>query len=180
MKPLITLFTICLLSSTTHAEDVAKSLVTLSVKKQVLEANHEMRGRQGETKDKTYTLRVEITNTSSTAITDLELTGDVLITRSTAVSDKLVKEPLGKTPVAPMKPNERITVDIGKITLHELELKNRKFEEKLEEWKVECLQKQIVIGSAVSSDQYAAREKEVVTPQGKKGGPGRKKGKLAE
>ncbi|MEO5712399.1 MAG: hypothetical protein ABIT37_02840 [Luteolibacter sp.] len=177
MKTFITLFTVAFLSATTHAAEEPKPLVTLSVKRQLLDSNHEMRGRQGDTKDKTFALRVEITNTSSTTVTDAELTGTVLVSRSTDVSDKVVKEPLGNLAIAPMKPNERITVDLGKITLREVELRNRRFEEKMEEWKVECLQKQIVIGSAVSSDQFAAKEKQVTPPPAKKAGPARQPGK---
>jgi len=177
MKTFITLFTAAVLSATQLYAEEPKPLVSLSVKRQLLDSNHEMRGRQGDTQNKTFALRVEITNTSSTTIIDAELTGVVLVSRSTDVADKIIKEPLGKLTIAPMKPNERLTMDIGKITLREVELKNRKFEEKMEEWKVECVQKQIVIGSAVSSDQFAARENEVAPPHAKKKAPVRVPGK---
>jgi len=172
MKTLIALFAAASLSTTVQAAEVPKPLVTLSVKRQVIDSNHEMRGRQGDTKEKTYALRVEIVNTSSVTITDAELTGNALVSRTTDITDKLVKEPLGKLALAPMKANERLSIDLGRITLREMEFRNRKFEEKLEEWKVECLQKQVVIGSAVSSDQFAAREKSVVAvPDKRPAGP---------
>ena len=167
MKTLITILTVGLLQIPTHAEEPAKPLVTLTVKRQVLDSNHELRGQQANTKDKTITLRVEITNTSSAVITDAELTGNALVTRSNDIAEKLIKEPLGKMPVPPLKPNERLTIDLGKIKLRELEWRNRKFEEKLEEWKVECVQKQTTIGSAASSERYAALVKEAVPPPNK-------------
>ncbi len=177
MKTFITLFTAAFLSATTHAAEEPKPLVTLSVKRQLLDSNHEMRGRHGDTQNKTFALRVEITNTSYTTITEAELTGVVLVSRSTDLADQIVKEPLGKLTIAPMKPNERLSVDIGTITLRKAELKNRKFEEKMEEWKVECLQNQIVIGSAVSSDQFAAKEKEIAVAPVKMAPPVRAPGK---
>ncbi len=81
------------------------------------------------------------------------------------MSEKLLKEPLDKIMLATMKPNEKLTVDLGKITLREVEWRNRKFEEKLEEWKVNCVQKEAVIGSAVSSSHFESSEKKAVTPQ---------------
>ena len=170
MKNLIILFTLAL-SAVTHAAEVAKPLVTLSVKRQVLDSNHEMLGRHGDTKQKTYTLRVEIVNTSPSVITDAQLTGKILVTRSSEVAEKLVKEPLDKITLATMKPNEKLTVDLGKITLKEVEWQNRKFEEKLEEWKVDCIQKETTIGSAESSAQFASMEKKAVTPQVMNPGP---------
>ncbi len=162
MKALITLFAAITLSATVQAADEPKPLVTLSVKRQVLDSNHEMHGRQGDTKEKTYALRVEIVNTSSVTITGAELTGAALVMRNTDTSNTLVKEPLGKLALAPMKPNERISIDLGRITIREMELRKRKFEEKLEEWKVDCVQKQVIIGTAASSDQFATKEKTTI------------------
>ncbi|MEO8613498.1 MAG: hypothetical protein ABI600_00030 [Luteolibacter sp.] len=172
MKNLIILLTLGLaLPTTTRAAEPAKPLVTLSVKRQVLDSSHEMLGRQGNTKQKTYTLHVEIINTSSSEITDAQLTGEILVTRSSEMSEKLVKEPLDKITLATMKPNEKLTVDLGKITLREVEWRNRKFEEQLEEWKVDCVQKETVIGSAVSSPHFESLEKKAVTPQVANPGP---------
>ncbi len=166
MKTIILLFTLSLaLSTPSRAAEPAKPLVTLSVKRQVLDSSHEMLGRQGDTKQKTYTLHVEITNTSSSEITDAKLTGEILVTRSSEMSEKLLKEPLDKIVLATMKPNEKLTVDLGKITLREMEWRNRKVEEKLEEWKVDCVQKEAVIGSVVSSSHFESSEKKAVTPQ---------------
>lgn len=175
MKTLLSILAFGLLQIPVHAEDVTKSLVTVSAKKQLLDSNHEMRGKQGDTSDKTFTLHVEITNTTSSIITGAELTGNVLVTRSTDTAEKLLKEPLVKSPVPPLKPNKKVTIDLGMITLHEKEWKNRKFEEKLEEWKVVCVQKQIPIGSAVSGDHYATLEKTAVPPSADKKPANKKK-----
>ncbi len=177
MKLFTTLVAVAALFINFVSAEEAKSLVTLTVKRQVLDSNHEMHGRQGDTQSKTFTLRVELVNTSSNPILDAKLTGAVLISRTTATNDKMVREALGPITMPPIKANESFTVDLGKVTLREVDLKNRKFEEKMEEWKVDCIQNGSVIGSAASSEQFAAKEKEVSPAPAKKPGPNRQQAK---
>jgi hypothetical protein len=63
-----------------------------------------------------------------------------------------------------MKPNERLTLDLGKLRLTELELRGREFKETLEEWKVVCTRNGAEIGQAVSSERYASLEQQAVKP----------------
>lgn len=163
MKTIISLLAVGMLPIAAHAEAPAKPAVTLTVKHHVLDSNYDIRGKQANTKEKTITLRVEIVNITSAEITDAELTGNALVTRSNDLGEKLIKEALGKMPVPAMKPNEKITIDLGKIQLRELEWRNRKFEEKLEEWQVECVQKQTTLGSAASGERYTTLEKTAVS-----------------
>lgn len=143
--------------------DPAKPLVRLEIKKQVLDSAHDLHGRQGSTARKIVTLRVEVTNTSSTPLESTTLTGEAVVERAKGESETLVKESLGKVELPALKPNERKTVDLGKITLKEVEWRNRKFEESLEEWKVTCLKGQTIVGSAVSSDRFIELEHDAVS-----------------
>jgi hypothetical protein len=161
MKP--ALLALALLLPGLAAADPAKPLVRLEVKKQVLDSAHDMHGRQGSTARKVLTLRVEVANTSSAPLEATTLTGDAIVERAKGGNETLVKESLGKVEVPALKPNERKTVDLGKITLNEVEWRNRKFEESLEEWKVTCLKGQTIVGSAVSSDRFIELEQEAVS-----------------
>lgn len=161
MKP--ALLALALLLPGLAAADPVKPLVRLEVKKQVLDSDHDLRGRQGSTAHKVLTLRVEVTNTSGAPLEATTLTGDAIVERAKGESETLVKESLGKVELPALKPNERKTVDLGKITLSEVEWRNRKFEESLEEWKVSCLQGQTIVGSAVSSDRFIELEQEAVS-----------------
>lgn len=152
------------------AVEPQKPLVALSVKRQTLDSEHDLRGRQGDTRQKTITLRVELTNTSSAPITESELSGDALVTRAGDTQEMVNKESLAAMKVPAMKPGERLTLDLGKIQLSEIEWRNRKFEETLEEWKVTCTQGKVEIGNAVSSPRYETLLKDVV-PAHRKAGP---------
>jgi len=143
------------------AAEPAKPALSLTVKRQLLDSEHDMRGRQGNTQHKTFTLRVEVVNTSSSPIGESTLSGDALVARAGLEKEKIVKESLGTLKIPAMKPNERLTLDLGRITLSEVEWRNRKFEESLEEWKVVCKQGDTEIGKSVSNDRYETLAKEV-------------------
>lgn len=162
MKRLISILSLgLLLMSPAGAVEPAKPLVALSVKRQLLDSDHDLRGRTGSSQKKVFTLRVELVNNSSSTIGESSLSGDVLVTRAVGEREKIVKESLGKAKVPAMKPNEKLTIDLGKVTLSEFEWRNRKFEEKLEEWKIVCERDGTEIGKSVSDDRYETLSKEI-------------------
>ncbi len=142
------------------AEDATKPLVSLTVKRQLLSADLDARGPRSESSDKEMTLRVEIKNLSNTNLEGAELTGDVLINRAKNDNEKIVKEALKSLKLPPLKPNEKLTVDLGKFTLSKLRWKSRTFEETLEEWKVVCHKGEANIGENVSDEKYDELVKE--------------------
>lgn len=137
-----------------------KPLVSLSASCRVLDSDTSLQGRSGKTREKTITLRVVVQNVSQKTIPASQLTGDAFVARLVGDSEKLVKHPIDAADVPELKPNEKVTIDLGKAELHTLEWGKRKFKEKLEEWKVTCRNGQVIIGSTVSSDKFAALEKE--------------------
>jgi len=169
MKTLHSIFAVgAALLSLAGAAETPKPAVTLSVKRQLLDSEHDKRGIQGNTSHKTITLRVEIINATLSSLPESELSGEALVTSAIGEKEKLIKESLGTVKLPAMKPNEKLTLDLGKIKLSELEWRNRKFEETLEEWKVVCKQGQTETGKALSSDRFDSREKEVepAAPEG--------------
>lgn len=144
------------------AAELQKPSVTLTVKRQVLDSDHDLRGRRGDTQQKTIALRVEVTNTSPSLVGESGLSGDVLVKRVRNEQEKIVKEPLERIKVPAMKPGERIILHLGKIQLSEIEWRNRKFEETLEEWQVTSTLGDVEIGKAVSSDRFETLLEEVV------------------
>lgn len=161
MKALLTTITAALFLLPAGAAEAEKPLVTLSVKRQVLDSDHDLHGRRGDSRQKTLALRVEIANTSQVAVGESSLTGDVLINRAGKERETLVRESLSPVKVPALKPGERLTFDLGKIQVSEIEWRNRKFEETLEEWQVTCTSGNTELGKAVSSDRYQALSKEV-------------------
>jgi hypothetical protein len=173
MKTMLTILAAgfaCIVSA--PAAEPAKPLVTLAVKKRVLDREHDQRGLRGSSTQKSLTLRVEIVNTSSAAIEGAELSGHALIMRAGDFREMLVKEALGTIKVHAMKPNEKLTLELGKIDLREMEWKARKFEESLEEWRVVCNRGSVEIAKAESSDKYTSLEKAAKQPEEKKRGRG--------
>ncbi len=167
-----------LLMAAAGAAEPSKPLVTLSVKKQLLDSEHDTRGRQGSTQKKVYTLRVDVVNVSSSPIGESTLSGDALVTRAIGEKEKIVKESLGTVKVPAMKPNEKLTLDLGKVSVSEVEWRDRKFEEKLEEWRIVCKRDDTEIGKAVSNERFETLSKEVSTeePKGPETqGPARRK-----
>lgn len=153
------------------AAEPQKPLVALTVKRHVLDSDRDMIGRKGSNRQKTVALRVEIVNTTSTPVAESELSGDVLVKRARNEKEIVVKEALGEVKLPAMKPNEKLTLDLGKIVLHELEWRNRKFEEDLEEWQVTCTQGNTEIGKATSSDNYQKLLKDAAAPTQEKKAP---------
>lgn len=143
------------------AEDPAKPLVSLTVKRQLIGTDKDDRGPRTESRDKEMTLRVVIKNLSDATLEGAELTGDVLINRAGEENERIVKETLKSLKLPPMKPNENLTVDLGKFTLTKVEWKRRTFEETLEEWKVVCKKGETNIGENVSDKKYDALVKEM-------------------
>lgn len=135
-------------------EAAVKPLVSLSVKRQLLSADKDGKGPHSESRDKDMTLRVVIKNLSDTTLEGAELTGDVLLNRAINDKERIVKEVLKSIKLPPMKPNENLTVDLGKFTLNEHKWYGRTFEETLEEWKVVCKKGEAEIGESVSDDNY--------------------------
>lgn len=154
------------------AAEPAKTLVSLSAKKHVLDSDSDLRGQRGSSKQKTLTLRVDVVNTSGKAVENAEISGNALVKRAGDISEKLVKEPLGTAKIPPLKPNGKVTIDLGKIELRELEWRVRKYEETLEGWKLTCTEAGVEIGTAVSDKNYDTLEKSAVQPPKH---PGRKK-----
>lgn len=143
------------------AEETAKPLVSMTVKRHILGSDKDDRGPRSESRDKEMTLRVEIKNLSDTTLEGAELTGDVLLNRAINDNERIVKEALKSMKLPPMKPNEKLTVELGKFTLTELKWKSRTFEETLEEWKVVCKKGEANIGESVSDENYDALVKEM-------------------
>lgn len=143
------------------AVEPQKPLVTLTVKRQVLDSDSDMLGKKGSSRQKTVTLRVEIINNTSSPIAESELSGDVLVTRVRNENEKIVREPLDMVKLPAMKPREKLTLNLGRIQLTEVEWKNRKFEETLEEWRVTCTQGNTAICNPVTSENYQTRLKDV-------------------
>lgn len=172
MKTLALIFTtgLGILTGTLAAAE-PKPLVQLSARKQVLDTERDRFGNAGSSSEKTYTLRVEIYNTSSKPVEESVLTGNALVSRVREFKEQIVKESLGEIKVPAMKPNEKITLDLGEIELKEVEWGKRKFEENLEEWKVTCSQGDVEIGSVLSSDEYVVVVKEAVGADSKKPDP---------
>ena len=137
------------------AEDAAKPMVSLTAKRQLLSTDRNGGGRS-ESSDKDITIRVEIKNLTNTTLEGAELTGEATLNRSINDNEKIVIESLKSLKLPPMKPNEKLTVDLGKIVLNKVRWKKRTFEETLEEWKVVCKKGEANIGENVSSEKYDA------------------------
>lgn len=160
-----------------HSAEALKPQLQLSAKKQILDADYDKFGKARKARSsnqKTYTLRVELYNATSTTVAESVLTGTALVSRVFQSNSQIVKESLGEIKVPDMKPNEKITLDLGKIELREVEWRNRKFEENLEEWKVTCSQGNEEIGTTLSSEKYVVVVKEAVDADKKKSGPAKR------
>ncbi|BCX49527.1 hypothetical protein HAHE_34350 [Haloferula helveola] len=134
------------------AIETAKPLVSISVKQQTLTADHDRNGRFGDRSEKTVTLRVEIRNSSRSQLEDVKLSGIALVVREGERSETVRRHELAAVELPAMKPNEKVTVDLGKIVLSEYEWGGSKTEESLEEWKVVCMQGDKEVGSEVTEE----------------------------
>ena len=152
------------------ADEAPKPLLQLSAKKQVLDTDHD-RLRAGSSKQKTVALRVVLYNATSKTVEESVLTGVALVSRAAESREQIVKESLGEIKVPAMKPNEKVTIDLGKIELSEVEWGKRKFEENLEEWQVTCSHGEVEIGKAESSDRFALVARDAVKNGPQRPGP---------
>jgi len=165
MKSLITLLALSFaFASLASASEPQKSLLTFTVKRQLLHSEYEMLGRQGGSKLQTYALRVEITNETSSTVAESRLSGEALVKRRTREKQTVVKEPLGSLKLPAMKPNATVTLDLGKITLNQYEWQNQKFQETLEEWKIAASLNKVRVGYAESA-HFAALAKTATEPE---------------
>jgi hypothetical protein len=174
MKTLVLLGLALAVSSVTA--EPAKPLLALTAKKHLVDSDSDRHGGQVTTREKSITIRVEITNQSTATITGAELSGHALIKRDGSLKDGLSKTSLGKLAIPELKPNARVTLDLGRISLHELDGRVRKVETSLEAWKVIATKAGTEIGMVKSGDTYDALEAQSVT-RGKEGKPGRRKGR---
>ncbi len=143
-----------------YAEEAKKPSVSMTVKRQTLDASHD-RGAHSESSDKEVTLRVEIKNVTNETLEGAELTGEVMLNRSRNEEERMVIEELKSIKLPTMKPNEKLTVDLGKIILNKARWKNRTFEETLEQWKVVCKKGDANIGENLSDKNYDGLVKEM-------------------
>ena len=159
-----------------QAPDVAKPataekpLVSVSAKRQLLDTDSEHIGARGKNKSKEYTIRVEVQNITNSNIEHATVAGEIFVSKVVRENERMVNEHLAKKEIPTLKPGEKVTIDLGKISLNTIEFRNKSFEEKLEEWKVECLDGQKIIGSTLSSEKFTklqidAKEKPEANPQ---------------
>lgn len=160
---LLLLVALAVLQTSLVAADSAK--ITLAAKPKVVASDHDLRGKFGNTGQKTVTLKVTVANVSGTPLAASELTGDALVKRERDGNEKIVKEALGKAPVPALKPNEKVELELGKITLTEIERGKQKFEESLEAWKLTCTAGQVQLGTVTSDKRYEELAKTAVVPK---------------
>lgn len=161
MKPLILTSALVLaMAAPCLAQEQAKPTVSLSVKRQLIGTDNSRGGWQTDAREKTVTLRVTITNTSSARLEGASLTGKVMVERAMEDRGKFVCEFLEPVKLPSMAPNQQITVDLGKVSLRKVEWQRRKFEESLEEWEVLCKLGDSTIGSNLSDPRFKTLEKE--------------------
>lgn len=142
------------------AEESSKSPLSVEVKRHLVDSNTG-RSLGGDSRSRTYTLQVQITNVSSSIVEGVELTGEVLVRRSIEDHEKRVKETIPPQKLPAMKPNERLTLEFGKINVRTIEWKKGKeFEESLDEWKVVCTRAGKDIAGHQSSANYTALSKD--------------------
>ena len=142
------------------AEEAKKPSVSITAKSQTLDASYD-RGAHSASSDKEVTLRVEIRNVTNETLEGAELTGEVIINRSRNEAERMVIEELKSLKLPAMKPNERLTVDLGKVVLNKAKWKNRTFEETLEQWKVVCKKGDANIGENLSDKNYDGLVKQI-------------------
>ena len=153
------------LHSPLFVADAAK--VAITAKTRVVDSDHDLRGKFGDTGQKTVTLKVTIVNTSGGPLEASELTGDMLVKRARDGKEKIVKESLGKIAVPALKPNEKVTADLGKVTLSKLQWAKQEFEESVEAWKLTCSAGAVTFATVTSDPRYEELAKTAVTPKAK-------------
>jgi hypothetical protein len=168
---------LCLgLAVSSIAAEPAKPLLAMTAKKHLVDSDSDRQGGHVTTREKSVTVRVEITNQSATTVTGAELSGDALVKLDGSLKDGLAKLSLGKIAIPELKPNARVSLDLGRVSLHELDGRVRKVETSLEGWKVIATKDGAEVGMVKSGDDYEVLESQSVS-RGRQDKPGRRKGK---
>jgi hypothetical protein len=149
------------------AADPVTPTVKLAVRKHLLDSDRDKGAKHGEQVMKAYTLRVEVTNTGKTTLAGASLSGTALVHRARAMNDRIVSEPLTSLEVPQLKPNGTVTLDLGRIDLHKLVLRQRQMEETLDEWQVVLTQGEVELAKEQSSSGYEALSKVAIGRPGK-------------
>lgn len=155
----------------TLAVEPAPLVVKLEVKKHLMETDRDKGASFGGQVSKAYTLRVEVTNAGKETITGASISGTALVQRSRAMNERLSSEPLAAVAVPELKPNGSVTLDLGRIDIHKLEMRQREMEETLEEWQVVCTKGGTELAKVESSSNFETLNKDVddSSRKGKKG-----------
>jgi hypothetical protein len=118
------------------AADPAPSSIQLVVRKHLLDSDRDKGAKFGGQEMKAYTLRVEVTNTGKASLAGGSLSGTALVQRARAMNNRIVGEPLRSLEVPELKPNGTVTLDLGRIELHKVVMRQRQMEETFDEWQV--------------------------------------------
>lgn len=145
---------------TSLTAEAAPQSVKLEVKKHLVESDRNKVASFGGQVSKAYTLRVEITNTGKETITGAKLSGTALVMRARAMNERLSSEPIAAMEIPELKPNGRVTLDLGRIDIHKLELRQREMEETFEEWQVVCTQGESELAKVESSGKFESLNKD--------------------
>lgn len=154
----------CCLIVPAFAVEPAPRVVKLEVKKQLVESDRDKGASFGGQASKAYTLRVEVTNTGKEAVAGAAISGTALIQRARAMNERLTSEPLAAVEVPELKPNGKVTLDLGRIDLHKLVMRQRKMEETLEEWQVVCTKDGSELARAESSSRFETLSRTASAP----------------
>jgi hypothetical protein len=149
------------------AADPAPPSAKLEVKKHLMDSDRDKGSTYGGQVTKAYTLRVEVTNTGKSTLEGASLSGTALVHRARAASDRISSEPLAAMEVPELKPNDRVTLDLGRIELHKVVMRQRQMEETLDEWQVVLTKGGVEVVKEESSNRYETVSKEVAGRPGK-------------
>ena len=178
MKTFITTFAAgCFLILPTSAVEPAPLTVKLEVRKHLIESDRDKGASFGGQVSKTYTLRVEVTNTGKETLTGANLSGTALVQRARAMNERLSSESLAAVAVPEIKPNSNVTLDLGRIDIHKLEMRQREMEETLEEWQVVCTRGETELAKVESSSNFETLNKGLEGNDKKGKGKGKGKNK---
>lgn len=149
------------------AVDPAPVVVKLEVKKHLMESDRDKGASFGGQVAKTYTLRVKVTNTGKETITGASISGTALVKRARAMNERLSSEPLAAVELPELKPNGSVTLDLGRIDIHKLVMRQREMEETIEEWQVICTKDNTELAKVESSSNFDSLSKDASAKRGK-------------
>ena len=118
------------------AADPAPPALKLVIKKHLMDSDRDKGTTYGGQVLKAYTLRVEVTNAGKTTLEGASLSGTALVHRARAKNNRITREPLTSVEVPQLKPNGKVTLDLGRIELHKVVMRQRQMEETFDEWQV--------------------------------------------